>query len=548
MPARQTTESFTTAATAVHGERYDYSRVAYTNNKTPVAIVCPEHGEFLQTPADHIHSKAGCPACSGNEKLSLPKFLEEARVHHGEKYDYSQVKITNNLDPVTIICPEHGAFEQAPKQHRLGRGCPTCGGTKKLTLEEILARFQAAHGSRYDYSRVALANVRNEVTIICREHGEFDQIVALHADGRNCPKCVAAKGAAEKRTPLGDLQQMLESARPGTAIDLANYENRNSKISLQCPRGHEYTQRVGDVKRYGCSTCAGRYSSGEQELRAFVTGLGVRTEKTRKIVPPKELDLWCPDHNVGFEFNGLYYHSDATRADARTTHKHKSDGVRAAGGSLVHIWSDDWTERRSAVEGLIRAKLGLLPSIGARTCRIAQVPKPAAKAFLAVHHLQGWTSADYLGLYDASGTLVACMGFAVARSARGNTDPRKWELVRYAASARVAGGGSRLLSAWKRAMVGQWDTLTTYCDLAQFDGGLYTAMGFSLAAERGTDYKVLKAGTDRRLHKSTVKKAKLRTLLGPKYDDSKTEAQLCKENHIFRIWDCGMRTYVLHAQ
>lgn len=50
MPKKLTTEEWVAKARAVHGDRYDYSKVEYINGKTKVCIICPEHGEFWQTP------------------------------------------------------------------------------------------------------------------------------------------------------------------------------------------------------------------------------------------------------------------------------------------------------------------------------------------------------------------------------------------------------------------------------------------------------------------------------------------------------------------
>jgi hypothetical protein len=136
------------------------------------------------------------------------------------------------------------------------------------------------------------------------------------------------------------------------------------------------------------------------------------------------------------------------------------------------------------------------------------------------------------------------MGFTQARSVRGNTDPGLMELVRYVSSKRVVGGASKLLSAWKRT-AGDWHTLITYCDLAQFDGGLYEAIGFTKVQTKGPDYKVILAGGDTRMHKSSVQKARLKVLLGDKYDETKSETEMCAANHIFRVWDCGKVKYEL---
>ena len=53
----------------VHGDRYDYSKVDYVNPKTKVCIICPEHGEFWQTPDSHLRG-CECPRCAGRKKMT----------------------------------------------------------------------------------------------------------------------------------------------------------------------------------------------------------------------------------------------------------------------------------------------------------------------------------------------------------------------------------------------------------------------------------------------------------------------------------------------
>ena len=60
----KTTEQFIYEAKRVHGNKYDYSKVEYVNNKTKVCIICPEHGEFWQEPSTHVSFKCGCPMCN----------------------------------------------------------------------------------------------------------------------------------------------------------------------------------------------------------------------------------------------------------------------------------------------------------------------------------------------------------------------------------------------------------------------------------------------------------------------------------------------------
>ena len=70
MPRVNTKESFIRKSVIKHGNKYDYSNVTYVNNKTPVEIICPEHGTFYQRPDSHLNGK-GCQFCALEKRKSL---------------------------------------------------------------------------------------------------------------------------------------------------------------------------------------------------------------------------------------------------------------------------------------------------------------------------------------------------------------------------------------------------------------------------------------------------------------------------------------------
>ena len=126
-------EIFIEKARKIHNDKYDYSKVEYINAKTKVCIKCPIHGEFWQTPTDHLSGK-GCKYCANNVKYTSENFVEKSKKIHGNKYDYSNVNYVNNSTKVCIICPEHGEFWQTPDNHLRGHSCPKCN-TSKLENE-----------------------------------------------------------------------------------------------------------------------------------------------------------------------------------------------------------------------------------------------------------------------------------------------------------------------------------------------------------------------------------------------------------------------------
>lgn len=50
-------------------------------------------------------------------------------------------------------------------------------------------KLKQAHGDQYDYSKVVYGKCNDRVIIICKKHGEFQQIFADHLSGAGCKKC-----------------------------------------------------------------------------------------------------------------------------------------------------------------------------------------------------------------------------------------------------------------------------------------------------------------------------------------------------------------------
>ena len=77
---KKTTDSIIERFKDVHGDKYDYSKVDYDGVFSKVCIICPKHGEFWQTPDNHLHGK-GCPTCNQSKlEEDMSVFLTEKGV------------------------------------------------------------------------------------------------------------------------------------------------------------------------------------------------------------------------------------------------------------------------------------------------------------------------------------------------------------------------------------------------------------------------------------------------------------------------------------
>jgi len=110
----------------IHQGKYSYYNLNYKNGV--VTITCNTHGNFTQTVDNHLKGK-GCPKCKGKNKTTSDIIIEFNKIHKN-KYDYSLVKYNGIKNKVTIICPKHGNFNQTPEEHINGCGCPICKTSK----------------------------------------------------------------------------------------------------------------------------------------------------------------------------------------------------------------------------------------------------------------------------------------------------------------------------------------------------------------------------------------------------------------------------------
>lgn len=316
-----TTDNFIEKAKTIHGDKYDYSKVEYVNIDTKIRIICPEHGEFWQTPYKHLKSQ-GCPKCIGR-RLTVDEFIQQANKIHGDKYDYSKVDFQKKTDTIIIICPEHGEFYQQVSVHLKGCGCSKCARKAsgkvisqhhKMKIDEFITRAREIHGDKYNYSKVEYNTTNDKVCIICPIHGEFWQRATNHINkGNKCPKC---HPNYNKTT-----EDFIEMARRihGNKYDYSKveYKNNITKVCIICPEHGEFWQRPNShlSRKHGCPHCAN--SKLETEYENILKINKTNYEKQKKIKGIKDkislrFDFYDIDNNTLIECQGIQHIRDCS--------------------------------------------------------------------------------------------------------------------------------------------------------------------------------------------------------------------------------------------
>lgn len=196
--------------------------------------------------------------------ITTDTFIARSRKIHGDLYDYTNTEYKGANDKLCIICRVHGAFHQRASDHTHNKtGCPKCAITsnaerKKHDTISFIARAQAVHGGKYDYSLVDYVSAHSKVRIICAEHGEFPQTPGSHLSGRGCPECKTLLLAKVNKYCIDDF--VLKSrARHGNKYDysLVDYVCSKDKVKIICPDHGVFEQTAGEhVRGSGCAGCA----------------------------------------------------------------------------------------------------------------------------------------------------------------------------------------------------------------------------------------------------------------------------------------------------
>lgn len=189
-------DSFLIQAQSLYGDKYSFVIPEDFRMGKEITVICKDHGQFLKKPACFL-KHPGCKGCLSQKKaeLSFKSFLEKASVLHDGFYDYSVSKVSYQSvsSKIDIICPQHGIFNTKASIHLSGSGCPNCifQNYYHLNPKDFSEKAFKIHGTKYDYSSVEYSGSFKKVSIICKDHGLFEQTPASHFQGSGCPTCSA---------------------------------------------------------------------------------------------------------------------------------------------------------------------------------------------------------------------------------------------------------------------------------------------------------------------------------------------------------------------
>ena len=254
----------------------------------------------------------------------------------------------------------------------------------------------------------------------------------------------------------------------------------------------------------------------------------------------KELDIYLPQLNIAFEFNGLWWHNELNKTE--NFHLEKTELCHNKNVQLFHIWEDDWLYKKEIVKSMILNRLGKIQNkIYARKCEIKQIKNPKLiRDFLNNNHIQGYTTSKInIGLYY-NNDLVSLMTFGKKRIVMSHKNVNnEWELNRFCnkVNTNIIGGASKLF----KYFIENYNPIEiiTYANRSYSIGKLYYKLGFEYIHKTKPNYYYV---VDKiRKHRFSFRK---NFLIRKGFDPKKTEHEIMLERKIYRIYDSGQLKFI----
>lgn len=267
----------------------------------------------------------------------------------------------------------------------------------------------------------------------------------------------------------------------------------------------------------------------EDEIANFLDNNKISYERhVRKIIYPKELDFYIENKKVAIEFDGLYWHSEDKVGN--TYHLEKTEACQEKGIRLIHIFEDEWYNKRNIVESIILSACGIYKEkIFARKCSFKEISIEEGNKFINENHIAGSIKAEskfYALIYN--GEIKQCIQIGANRFDKGTI-----ELLRMCTklNTEIVGGFSKLMKNQP------FDNIISYVDRSLFNGNGYNSSGWEIIDVTKPAYFYFKSGENRK-NRLSFQKHKLEKIL-ENFDPALTEKENMKNNGYSRIFNCG---------
>lgn len=360
MPKKLNSEEWVIKAKQIHEDKYDYSKVEYINQSTPVFLICLVHNNsFKYSPRLHLKSiSGGCKVCEkerrvvvskdpsrkkpSSRKKSNEQYIVESKALHGDKYGYDRCIYKGTHEIVELYCNTCKDYFKTYAGDHIRKdkacGCPVCGlrdrkpRVSKTTYDVLVKKIKERWESfgHINFEQYVIENDRklyprnkeSFINIYCKKHKttssrSLNDVFKSTRKFSMCDECLVESNRTPKEVLLKELEYAKEyfnNYYDYSLIDIDNFKGLNHPIIIVCPK-HGEVPITWDrhFKRLNhCNKCSKSYtledvlSVIEKSKKDFISTkyLKVETNSSNFVKNYVLKDMYCTLHNK--KFNQTY--------------------------------------------------------------------------------------------------------------------------------------------------------------------------------------------------------------------------------------------------
>lgn len=416
------------------------------------------------------------PTCKGCHTL-LTSF-------HWEPYlKPIQRDITGQKQGYRPYCGRECAYTHGTKKESYKKTCiERYGVSHPMKTERVIAKIKATNIDRHGEESPMRWTGKKFLDAINTKYGTS---TVRHIPGVHETIIESQAEATTKALPsrIANLEKLFDAK---CLTDLASlgkiYRVYDHVFRWRHTCGREYESVVSERGIRRCPSCSSGTSKGEQEVFDFVYSLdSSAVQRTKSVIPPREIDIWIPEKKIAIEFDGTYWHS--AKFEGRKMCLDKLESCEALGIQLITLQEHLWVNKPEVVKNRLSSILKSTTKIGARKTEVKEIHRSLAAKFLEKSHLQASAGASiFLGLFLKE-ELVSVATFGKPRWAHGCS----WELIRMASKPGITiqGGASKLMTYFRKNRSG---SLISYADRCWSQGNVYRQLGFRFSHNAPPSY------------------------------------------------------------
>lgn len=300
----------------IESEGYTLVSEEYTNNQSRLEILCPENHLFEMGYSDFKRGRR-CRKCSDirNANHKRKDFDQIRESFEDENYtlisDSSDYKRASTK--LQVICPNGHGIDMTWNSFQRGVRCIKCdienrSAKLRKSFSDVIKCIEA---SGFEYLEGEYVNNLSKLKLRCSNgHVFYSTYDKIQSTGRGCRQCSIKSAAEKRRLSVEEVHKYINSLQYEWIDGV--YKNNESQLTIVCDKGHEFTNRLGNLKSgQRCTKC--RISKGESEVKRILEKYDITHIQHYKFddcMFHKKLtfDFYLSEVNTIIEYDGIFHY------------------------------------------------------------------------------------------------------------------------------------------------------------------------------------------------------------------------------------------------